>query len=236
MATARQFYEALLIELNKRKAPSLLLEDYVYFINKAVTQYINKRYRLYETDQQSLDDLDAIKKVDVSVTLTLQSSRYKGTLPTDYLHILNCSTKFGVISKFDCYAIGDTFNVQTTKLTSDAAKSVEKNYYFKPSYKNPYFYRVNTLLEIRSGSVNLVVPQIAYIDYLRKPTTIALTQDQLDNITDNSATLEFPDYVVQEIINEATHILMENSSDPRLQSHIPVSQSIAQGGQEQPKR
>lgn len=233
--TSRQFYESLLIELNKRKAPSLLLEDYIYFINKAVTQYINKRYRLYETDQQSLDDLDAIRKVDASIALTLQSSRYKGTLPTDYLHILNCSTKFGVISKFGCYNIGDTFNVRTVKLTSDAAKSVENNFYFKPSYKNPYFYRVNTLLEIRSGSINLVVPQIAYIDYLRKPTLITLTQDQIDTPTDSSQILEFPDYVVQEIINEATHILMENASDPRLQSHIPVSQSIS-NGQEQPRR
>lgn len=226
--TARQLYESLLIELNKRKAPSLLLEDYVYFINKAITQYINKRYRLYETDQQSLDDLDTIRKVDYEIALTLQGGRYKGTLPTDYLHILNCSTKFGVISKFACYGIGDTFVVQTTRLNSDAAKTVEKNYYFKPSYKTPYFYRVNSLLEIRSGSINLAIPQYAYIDYLRKPAIIALTQDQLDNMTDNSQTLEFPDYVVQEIINEATHILLENSGDPRLQSHIPVSQSIVQ--------
>jgi hypothetical protein len=40
--TARQMLEALLIELNKVNAPSLLLEDYNYFINKAINQYINK--------------------------------------------------------------------------------------------------------------------------------------------------------------------------------------------------
>jgi hypothetical protein len=40
--TARQMLEALLVELNKVNAPSLLLEDYNYFINKAINQYVNK--------------------------------------------------------------------------------------------------------------------------------------------------------------------------------------------------
>lgn len=32
-------YEAVLIELNKVEAPSLLLEDFIYFLNKAIQQY-----------------------------------------------------------------------------------------------------------------------------------------------------------------------------------------------------
>jgi len=43
--------------------------------------------------------------------------------------------------------------------------------------------------------------------------------------------MEFPDYVCQEIINELTHLIMENSSDPRLQSHVPISMSIANPAQ-----
>jgi hypothetical protein len=43
--------------------------------------------------------------------------------------------------------------------------------------------------------------------------------------------MEYPDYVCQEIINELVHIVMENSSDPRLNTHIPVSQSIANPAQ-----
>jgi hypothetical protein len=35
--TARQIYEAMLVELNKVEAPSLLLEDYNYFLNKAIS-------------------------------------------------------------------------------------------------------------------------------------------------------------------------------------------------------
>ena len=51
MATAKQLFENALIELNKVQAPSLLLEDYNYFINKAVS-IINKTYNLYDINQQ----------------------------------------------------------------------------------------------------------------------------------------------------------------------------------------
>lgn len=39
--------------------------------------------------------------------------------------------------------------------------------------------------------------------------------------------MEFPDYVTQEIINELVHLVMERTSDPRLQTNIAVDQSIA---------
>ncbi len=55
--TARELYEYALIEVNKLEAPSLLLEDYNYFINKAVQQYINLVYNRYDVNQQSTDDL-----------------------------------------------------------------------------------------------------------------------------------------------------------------------------------
>lgn len=224
--TAKQLYEYLLIEQNKREAPSVLLNDFNYFANRAINQYVNKRYALYEKDQQSTDDLDAIRKLDYSISLTLQGTRYKGTLPTDFLHPLNCSVKFNVINTVGCYSAGGTITFRASKLTSDNAKTVEENYYFKPSYKNPYFYRNTTLLEIRSGDTTNIRPSIAYIDYLKKPTIIALTQDQLDNLTDTSQILEFPDNVAQEILLELTNILLENTSDPRLQSHIPIGTSI----------
>jgi hypothetical protein len=35
--------------------------------------------------------------------------------------------------------------------------------------------------------------------------------------------LEYPDYVCQEIINELVHLVMENISEPRLQTHPVVT-------------
>jgi len=34
--TAREIFDATLVELNKVNAPSMLLEDFNYFINKAI--------------------------------------------------------------------------------------------------------------------------------------------------------------------------------------------------------
>ena len=42
--TIRQLYDNVLSELNKVEAPSMLLEDFIYFANKAVQQYANKTY------------------------------------------------------------------------------------------------------------------------------------------------------------------------------------------------
>jgi hypothetical protein len=49
--TARQVWEGMLTELNKVNAPSLLLTDFNYFFNKAINQYINKRYNIYDVNQ-----------------------------------------------------------------------------------------------------------------------------------------------------------------------------------------
>lgn len=48
--TVRQAYAALLTELNKVDAPNILLEDFVYYMNKAIVQYVNKKYNVCETN------------------------------------------------------------------------------------------------------------------------------------------------------------------------------------------
>jgi hypothetical protein len=89
--TVRDLYDAALIEINKLEAPSMLLEDYNYFINKAIQQYINKAYNRYEMNQQATDDLRVLKET-VSLPLnkfdTLTSPNedhyYFATMPKDY--------------------------------------------------------------------------------------------------------------------------------------------------------
>lgn len=61
MASARDVYDAVLVELNKNQVQNLLLEDFNYLFNKAAYQYINKKYAVYDTNQQSTDDLRVLK-------------------------------------------------------------------------------------------------------------------------------------------------------------------------------
>ena len=59
--TARQVYEGTATEVNKVQSMTLLLEDFNYFFNKAIYQYINKRYNIYDINQQTTDDIRVLK-------------------------------------------------------------------------------------------------------------------------------------------------------------------------------
>ena len=287
--TARELYEYALIELNKLDAPSLLLEDYNYFINKAVQQYVNLVYAKLEVDQQSTDDIRVLKASAVLKPTKLSQnpiynhlanglleSSYYVDLPADYMHLLNCIVEYKVgVSNFKCYNKGDTVYFAARKLTPDMYTQVLNNAYMRPMYKRPYYYltNINTAntivtnpsmdtaildankennetpsalvdsnnvpgdrlanpsivrLELRYGTDDGVfVPNNIYVDYLKAPMYIRLTQDQINSTLDYSQVLEFPDYVCFEIANIFVRLLMENASDPRLQTNIPINNTIA---------
>ncbi len=360
------------MEMNKVNAPSLLLEDYNYFINKAINQYINKIYNTYELNQQRTDDIRVLKSSAVLipqlnndfVDAYLYSKVYEVDLPDDYFHISSCIVEYKVQSRYKCYKNGDTALFGAKRLTADIHSQIINNFYMRPSYKNPYFYinnvtvnpvfptedsqeslsrfkvevitpgngtklfiqkdinpvnilefvynsdplddeelrvlfpnakQFSTLSELKtlltelgvSANVKQVgqneelyisdvykvwkqgallkITQLGaiidlankeaqkrygnrskvrmeiryglddktfkinkiYIDYIKTPQYVILSQQDVDNVEDSSQKLEFPDYVCYEILNELVMLLMENASDPRLQTNIPTHQSIA---------
>lgn len=298
--TLKQVYEALLVEMNKVEAPSILLPDFNYLVNKSVLQYINKRYNVYDANQQTTDDLRVLKSTallpvrkadygdgqtaNMEVIKGLYGATYEVDLPADYLHILNCICIFKVNEQKDCWDAGDLWNCGASRLTSDTWPIVINNFYMRPSYRRPYYFihNINTATnlptnphvsdftnntlgkgtdgkldrtikiggestslvekpgESRFGNASTVRMEIRYgkddsvfklvnvhVDYLKSPQHLRLTQSQLDSTRDTSQMMEFPDYVCQEIIKELTILMMENSSDPRLQTNIPVNQAIA---------
>ncbi len=272
--TARQVFEYALIELNKLQAPSLLLEDYNYFINKSILNYITLRYNIYDVNQQSTDDLRVLKGTATIAGLALTKNNpevlhqatYTASLPNDYFHLLNCILEFTPSKTFKCYEIGKPVYFGAKRLTSDMFSQIINNYYARPSYKNPYFYLHNVSEPVidanpsvpnvpeigtnnRYGNPSLVKLEVRYgrddsvfvlskilIDYLKIPKHVRLTQEQVDLTEDDSQVLEYPDYVCQEIIKELVKLLMENASDPRLQTNIPVNQTIAPPPQQQERR
>ena len=302
--TSRELYEYALIELNKLEAPSLLLEDYNYFINKAVQQYINLVYAKLELDQQSVDDLRVLKTstilnpskltdasdVGTLVGNSLLGNSYYVDLPADYLHMINCIVEYQAATNFKCYNKNESVYFAARRLTSDMYAQIINNAYLRPTYKRPYYYlnNINTSstivtnprmdeaildnnngdedkgtvgqhgsnfsngnyvvpnlldsettagdrlanpsivrLELRFGKDDTVfIPKRLYIDYVKAPMYIRLTQEQIDATLDYSQVLEFPDYVCFEIVNIFTRLLMENASDPRLQTNMPLNNTI----------
>lgn len=343
--TALQLYNAVLVEVNKVDAPNILLEDFNYLANKAINNYINKRYNIYDVNQQTTDDLRVLKASAIlPVTretkydeLGFMDATYEVILPSDYLHMLNCECIYKVNKTYKCYTPNKPARAKATRLTADLYSQVLDNFWNRPTYKKPYYYihNINTnstnptnpikyyndnrktlswdeesnewkeetvtddvffhgtdvltkasdyedsygnnILEyknngempthidiksgnqyfggsnversagVRYGNVSEVRMEIRYgtdyqsvfelqkvlIDYIKTPQQILLTQEQLDRVEDTSQMLEFPDYVCQEIVNELVHIVMELISDPRLQTHPVVNQSIANPVQQQ---
>ena len=301
--TVREVYEALLIELNKEQAPSMLLADFNYFCNKAIQQYLNKQYNMYDVNQQTSDNLRVISTT-AKLTPEFDSDFYGEKiavieLPLDYFHLLNCICSYRRTGPNKCNQTGSV-QYSAKRLTSDMWSQVHRNYYNRPTYKRPYYFihNVNTStngalptdkyssereesvikdgqvvqelvvgpsrtitiggkqkslitkeaanrygnvqpvrVEIRYGSMpaNLELDAI-YVDYLKTPQHVELTLEQLDLVEDTSQLLEYPDYVCYEIVGELVKLFMENASDPRLQTNIPINQTIASPIQQsQPK-
>ena len=290
--TVREVYQALLIELNKEQAPSMLLADFNYFCNKAIQQYLNKQYNMYDVNQQTSDNL---RVLSTTAKLTPKYDDFYGEkiavieLPLDYFHLLNCICSYKRTGPNKCNQTGSV-QYSAKRLTSDMWSQVHRNYYNRPTYKRPYYFIHNrntnsdlptddysseaqipifnengeqvgqkfrglsktitiggekkslvtkeatnrygnvqpVRVEIRYGSMpaNLELDAI-YVDYLKTPQHVELTQDQLDLVEDTSQLLEYPDYVCYEIVGELVKLLMENASDPRLQTNIPINQTIA---------
>lgn len=108
--TSKQVLEGAIIESRKVGAPSILLEEFNYYINKVIYQYINKRYNIYDINQQTTDDLRVLKStcwlspvktyglenthsrlgIDHPGQRSLEQATYEVDLPSDYLHLLNC--------------------------------------------------------------------------------------------------------------------------------------------------
>ena len=249
--TWRELYEYALIEVNKLKAPSLLLEDYNYFINKAVQQYMNLVYNRYDINQQSNDDLRVLTTTKVYNQEDIGNNTV--TLPIDYVHLLNCIVTVLPNSDYTkkC-GISETYAVRTAakQLTFDRYAGVLNNYYLKPAPKRPYYMLIssdvetvsayrnssargevcsnqfNSLLKIECGDGKVHSIEISYV---RAPQKIFLTEEDMYSIEDNTPHLEFPDYVCFEIVNIFTKLLMENAGDPRLQTNPVVNNTISGG-------
>lgn len=221
--TTLEIYENVLVELNKVEAPSLLLNDFNYFLMKAIYQRVNKDYNFYDMNQQISDSLNPLTK---TVELDLKDNR--ATVEDDYMHSLGCGVLFKIHSnKCNNYSL---VNKGAIRLISDAREQVENNYYMKPSSKRPYYIIHNlsgqTVIEILCGSKTGHIAEKVRLRYLKKPQLMNLTDDQIDGL-EQPQTMEFAEYICYEIINDMFKLIAENGSDPRLQSHLPINQTIA---------
>ena len=259
--TEKQLYEAVLTEIRKVKAPSLHLEDFNYWANKGVQDYINERYMQFATTQQLTDDLQALTAsvnfiitppqivgapytgaysggfIEVGIPIVTGkkygSDFYRFKSPDNYWHMLGSHVSGMTRRPYKCHPAGYTVNKPSKRLTADIANGIINNAFLKPNFDRPYhsfgdgsngnvkpdlFFYVGDLMKYQLADI--------YMDYLKEPRAVNLTVQQRDLPIDNSATLEFPDYVCKEITKRIVKLVLEVSSDPRLNTKLPVDTTI----------
>ena len=192
-----------------------------------------KKPYYYIHNVNSVSDTSAAVRANVP-TNPYNSSTGKGTDISSLLtsHVIN-----GTTQNFGEDSVGKTIVEGTGGPESLKVKngdSVQEISLREKGAEIRYGNRSEVRIEIRYGTDDSIFELTdVYIDYIKAPQHIRLTQEQLDKTEDTSQLLEFPDYVCQEIINELVHILMENIGDPKLQTHPVVNQSIANPAQQQ---
>ena len=118
--TARQVFESTLIELSKTQAPSLKLYEFNYLFNKAINQYINKVYNVYDINQQTTDDLRVLK-----ATAFLTPHKVEINKTTADSAIQNTSAVTGNQDQAKVESTTTAYNGQATSYLSRAHRSIQ---------------------------------------------------------------------------------------------------------------
>lgn len=202
--TARQLFEGALIDLNKINAPTLKLYEFNYLCNKAINQYVNKIYNIYDINQQTSDDLRVLKS-NAEIKPTLNGNVYEFNMPSDYLHLLNCVCVFKMVKSKGCYKQGDSVDIPATRLTSDSWGMVMTDVYNRPSPMKPYYYLHN-----RNSSTDL-------------PTNPYTIENNVIKGTDSTLYSSFDELVEQGNLKE------EKDYKNYVLTHIPLSTKLQYG-------
>ena len=118
--TARQVFESTLIELSKIQAPSLKLYEFNYLFNKAINQYINKVYNVYDLNQQTTDDLRVLK-----ATAFLTPHKVEINKGTTDSAIQNTSAVTGNQDQAKQESTTTAYNGQASSYLSKAHRSIQ---------------------------------------------------------------------------------------------------------------
>ena len=161
------------------------------------------------------------------------SDLYKFKSPNNYWHMLGSHVTTSTLRNYRCFPAGHEDSVPSKRLSADIGVGIMNNSYLKPSNERVYHtftdgFGDNTKpsLSYLIGDIRTSIIKTIDIDYLKEPTTDSLTVTQRDTPGDSSSIIEFPEYACNEIIKRVVKLILEASSDPRMQSHIPINKSI----------
>lgn len=227
--TARQVYIEILTELVREEAPTLYLEDFLYYFNKGISEYMKRRYELTEATQQLTDDLRTWKKIHRDTRLIIPIEEVGMNEGFEYRHLLNCIIYADIqFPDIDCGQLpGQIKGYKAVRMSSAVKAGIVDNLFLEPKYYRPYFEILDNSVYIRAGELRSdVTVTDVNIEYLKQPELVDLTEDQIANDTDTSQMLEFSKDVGDEITKIVLSLILERGQNVRTQSQATVNQSV----------
>lgn len=217
-----------------------------YFFNKRYqlfesTQQLTDDLRVFTKTVKLIPQLEQSANVF--------DSSYRVELPNDYVHILNCICEITDHKpKKKCDGDSITYQIGANKVNTNQWPHLIENHYMKPSVKRPYYYIINVedprsigtppdsektitrygnttipVMEVKIGDSKNFSLDAVYVDYLRAPEFLNLTEEDLDEALDSTKVIDLPDYVAYDLISEIVTLIMENNSNPRIQTFPAVT-------------
>lgn len=231
--TIKEAYMDISTELLKEESPTLYVEDFLYYYNKAVSEYLKMRYEIFEITQQVTDDLRFWKTEHIEIAkgdnpinsfVTIEDMR------PQYRHLLSCVINVELTRPLSaCAQAANTIvGYKCKRLSSDVKAAILDNVYLEPKFYRPYFDILNNIIQISTGDIsdNIIILRNITIEYLRHPGRYTMSAGTVAADGDGSQELEFTRDVGDEIAKIALKLILERGSDQRLQSHVAVNQAI----------
>lgn len=178
--------------------------DYLHILN-CICEFQEKNPKCSDCGifQQGANKLDTTQWAHV-----IDNYYMRPSVKRPYYYIINISDP----AKTDA-------NGKDYMISNEAKKSVGQ--------PKRYGNSVLPIMQIKCGHDPKYILKGVYIDYLRAPEYQIIDRTILDSPNDKSPIVEFPDYVIYEIINGIVTLMLENASDQRIQTNLAVNQSIA---------
>jgi len=224
--TTREAYIDILTELVKEESPTLYVEDFLYYFNKAISEYMKVRYELYEITQQLTDDLRFWKKEHNADSNIIHTSSFSPA----YRHLLSCIIGVKLIKPVrQCnQEVGEVKQYKAIRLSSEVKAAILDDAYLSIQPYRPYFDMMENTIRLFTGEYDVEMIKVVtiVIEFLRPPKNVILTAAQIKAEEDTSEQLEFTRDVGEEINKIALKLILERSSDTRLQTHMGVNQAI----------
>ena len=198
---------------------TILPDDYLHLLNCIIGFQLNKDYKNpspcdKKNDKKLIYNM-ARKATSDTMPTVLQNAYFKPSYKTPY-YILTKVVTNAEGKQLDVILHPDDYVTNNTKLE----KILNPCSVIDPDSTK------GLKLELRCGDSTKYIPAKVYIDYIKTPRLLSLTRENLEEVEDHSEQLEFPEYVCYEIVNNLTKLILENTSNPRLQTNFPINQTI----------